>query len=177
MPWHTAHDDARPLVKAAKKGDGCELLRLLKEGSGDVHDTDARGSSLYKIIEGTIFRDPDQRRHGEPLLRELLLKKAAPPDFNIASSYDAQLQEGMLLRRRLPHYLENREKLVLANCPLLRPLLDIVLAYDWLTVDERWKTGLGTEQDETKWLGPKIPEKSLLLTHKRESRKRKGDLD
>ena len=156
-----------PLVLAAKEGDGDKMLLLLRKGC-NVHDTDVCKRSLYEIIkDGPIYRDNALETIIEQLLHELLLKKAAPPDFTLFL-YDWKLEEGKLLRRRLPHYLKNREKFVHDNCALPAVLRNIVLAYDWLTVDACWETGLGTATDETKWRGPKIPEEPLILTHKRQ---------
>jgi hypothetical protein len=114
----------------------------------DAYETDAftkDGKGEFVSIDGQFVPNGDTVAivsmlrvmvlHGGP--PEALIVKLAPPLQRI-------VHDGARLRARLPAYLVQRRALLDAHCPLLPPLLDLVLGYEEpTTTDELWATGLG----------------------------------
>jgi hypothetical protein len=128
------------------------MVDMLEEVGANMDDVNNHGVTLWHLLiwyseEAGKRRDV---RHGvlAGLLRVLVLRGAPPPALVALLSPESArvVQDGALLRARLPVYIVRRWALLDAHCPvLLPPLRVLVHGYmELTTTEELWATGLGT---------------------------------
>ena len=122
----------------------------LEHGGADMTERNHAGHTVWYFLGG-FLREELRHQHSMLVLpiglMHVMFLQCAPPAELVAemSPEDAQLvEEGARLRTRLPAYIIQRRTRLVAHCPLIAPLRDLVHGYEEpTTTEELWATGLG----------------------------------
>jgi hypothetical protein len=122
------------------------MLYLLDECGADINHAirgdGAEPATIWDWLQCEVFGDAHTAL--TPLLKVVTLLGDAPASLKprLSAEHSLIMQEGPLLRARLPTYLQRRQRLLLAHCPLPCVLHPLVAAYatpDWA---DTWATRL-----------------------------------
>jgi hypothetical protein len=130
---------------------------LLEHGGADSAEADTEGDTVWFWLKHGL-QDGDLNGRNVAgavsalqLLKFMVLRGAPLAEFVARlTPVEARVVEvGARLRATLPAYLVQRRALIVAHCPLIAPLRDLVCGHEVpTTTDELWATGLGEKKDE-----------------------------
>jgi hypothetical protein len=121
------------------------MLCLLSEYGADinhVYDYDSPLDTIWKYRECEVFGNAHNAL--TPLLKVMTLLDDVPPSFKprLSAEHALIMQEGPLLRARLPAYLERRQLLLVVHYPLPDVLQSLFVAYAKPAWEEKWDSRL-----------------------------------
>ena len=111
---------------------------FLEEDPPDTRPRNGRPANIWDYLQCKVFGEYHAAL--TPLLKVMTLLGDVPPTFKPELSVEHSLimQKGPLLRRELPAYLERRQRLLLAHCPLPAVLQSLVAAFATHTWEDNW---------------------------------------
>ena len=124
------------LLLSALNGHLGTVQWLLAEGGADITESNNDGEEVWTVLP---IDDAESSALGS-FLRFALLLDGPPTDFTARLPPEHQLlvAVGDRIRAALPQYLERRRALVEAHCPLLSPLLELVLLLSEPDTEDIW---------------------------------------
>jgi hypothetical protein len=137
---------------------------LLTEGNARIDETNTRGQTVWNMQSLYLDHAAEGSRRGETvwdmllsarlyradadeltsLLKVMTLLAAVPPAFvkRLSPMHKALVEEGRLIRARLPAYFEQRRMYLRTFCTLPKVLQPLVAAYAEPTRDDIWDSRL-----------------------------------
>jgi hypothetical protein len=152
------------ILRSAASGNIAAMQFLLEHAGANISDEISSGrtsgTTVWDLMHDIKYRRSDQFDKLTNLLRVIVLRYD-PPTSLVAILRPEQLQivhDRARLRARLPAYLARRRSLLNEHCPLLPPLLALVVDYEEpTTTKEIWATQLGEDaravriRQQSKW--------------------------
>ena len=134
------------LLNAAYSGHLTLVQWLLAEGGATIGESSNRDDTLWSIMSTrVVFRNADIAAALSSFLRVALLLNGPPATFinHLLPEHQLLVTEGNRIRAALPRFQEQRRALVHQHCPLIHPLVQLVLHLSEPDNADMWTAGIG----------------------------------
>ena len=120
---------------------------LLAEGGATIGELNNAGQGLWtRLCTGLTapaLNNANVAVDVSSFLRIALLLDGPPATFRLSREHQLLVIQGNRIRAALPRFLERRRVLVLRHCPLIPPLIALVLRLSEPDNAEIWAAGIG----------------------------------